>query len=90
MGVLGCVAAVARFRCHGKLRRLSAEVAIGALDLDVASVELKLGSGVIEGLHDFPLFGHVTALASQVRPMRVGMTSFACLGGEMELAERAR
>jgi hypothetical protein len=90
MRVLGRVATVARFGCHGKLRRLSSRVAIGALDFYVSSVKLELGRGVIESPHDFPLFGHVTALASQIRPMRIRMTSVARLGGEMELAERAR
>ena len=71
MGILGRVAAVARFRCHGKLRRFSPLVAIGAPDFYVSSIKLELRRGVIEGPHDFPLFGHVTALASQVRLVRI-------------------
>ena len=90
VGVFSRVTFVASLGCHRELGRLRPHVAIAALHFKVASVKLELSGRVIEGLHNFPLLRHVTALASEVRPVRIGMTSLARLGGEMKLAERTR
>lgn len=89
VNVLGRMTSSALFRSVGKLWRCP-HVTIGALNLNVASIKLELGGGVIESAQCLPLFRHVTTFASQRCLVRIGMTSLARLRGEMILAERAR